>query len=791
MYSLGWMLCAVCYVLFAYNTYAQGNAHDPCLSPTTCGECIRVPNCVWCSHTMMSVQGNDSRRCQLRDLMTYCPLESLVDPIPVEKILVDIPMTRSLRIDEPTQLHPQRVSLTNLRQGLVHNISMQFKVVKNYPADLYYLMDVSHSMLDDKNNLVRLAGSLVETMRNITTAFKMGFGSFVDKNVIPFVEKTTASCGPRSLPEIGCSVTYSFRHQLSMSADVNEFTASVNSTSIVTTFDVPEGGFDALLQAMVCKDQIGWRERSRRLIVFATDAHSHLAGNGRLGGIIKPNDGLCHLDPENNMYVEALNQDYPSLGQISRFAKDNDMNIIFAVTNDVAPSYLKFMELVSGSSVAILGPDSENIVELVRETYEKISSSVEMMDTAGPEVKVRYYTACTGTLVQENNKCGGLKVGDIVNFTISIEAIECPVNVSARTPTIQIKPVGVNEVLTLDLEIVCDCGCEKPGGPGFVANATECNSVGDLECGVCDCDSLHSGSNCECSADVNIADLETNCKPDNSTNVLCSDRGNCFCGVCECQKRPNPTEVISGKYCECDNFSCDRIDGNLCSGHGDCNCGQCLCYAGWQGSDCNCRTTNETCIPIGGGDVCSGNGVCNCGSCQCSANSNGRYCEDCPTCPSRCDEFTPCVQCKVFQTGPYSADNEAACNSECTYSIITQETVQVEETSERECSYENEEKCTVKFVYGFDSNGARRVRVQKEPICPEPIPALAIGLGLAGALIALLLFALLCYRIATYFYDKREYARFLNEKKNAKWNTDNNPLYVNPTGTFRNPTYKL
>lgn len=50
----------------------------------------------------------------------------------------------------------------------------------------------------------------------------------------------------------------------------------------MTTFDVPEGGFDALLQAMVCKDQIGWRERSRRLIVFATDAHSHLAGNGRV-----------------------------------------------------------------------------------------------------------------------------------------------------------------------------------------------------------------------------------------------------------------------------------------------------------------------------------------------------------------------------------------------------------------------------------------------------------------------------------------------------------------------------
>lgn len=44
-----------------------------------------------------------------------------------------------------------------------------------------------------------------------------------------------------------------------------------------------------------------------------------------------------------------------------------------------------------------------------------------MIDTAGPGIKVRYYTACTGTLVQENNKCEGLKAGDIVDFTISIE----------------------------------------------------------------------------------------------------------------------------------------------------------------------------------------------------------------------------------------------------------------------------------------------------------------------------------------------------------------------------------
>ena len=36
--------------------------------------------------------------------------------------------------------------------------------------------------------------------------------------------------------------------------------------------DAPEGGFDAIMQAIVCKDQIGWRNKARKLLVFSTDA---------------------------------------------------------------------------------------------------------------------------------------------------------------------------------------------------------------------------------------------------------------------------------------------------------------------------------------------------------------------------------------------------------------------------------------------------------------------------------------------------------------------------------------
>lgn len=67
-------------------------------------------------------------------------------------------------------------------------------------------------------------------------------------------------------------------------------------------------------------------------------------------------------------------------------------------------------------------------------------------------------------------------------------------------------------------------------------------------------------------------------------------------------------QIISGHFCECDNFSCDRDQGHLCSNHGTCECGQCVCNAGWTGPSCNCRSSNETCIAPGttNGVLCSG-----------------------------------------------------------------------------------------------------------------------------------------------------------------------------------------
>lgn len=88
-----------------------------------------------------------------------------------------------------------------------------------------------------------------------------------------------------------------------------------------------------------------------------------------------------------------------------------------------------------------------------------------MRDTASSAIKVTYYSSCLNKTGQPipTNKCDGLKVGTVVNFEAVIEVTSCPPNRKDWTQTFQIYPVGINESLTVALEMQCDCPCENPG----------------------------------------------------------------------------------------------------------------------------------------------------------------------------------------------------------------------------------------------------------------------------------------------------------------------------------------
>ena len=80
--------------------------------------------------------------------------------------------------------------------------------------------------------------------------------------------------------------------------------------------------------------------------------------------------------------------------------------------------------------------------------------------------QVTYYSSCVGDgPIRQTNKCSGLRVGSRVQFTAKIEVVKCPKDPREWKQTFQIKPVGIDEAVIVNLEMMCQCDCEKPGNP--------------------------------------------------------------------------------------------------------------------------------------------------------------------------------------------------------------------------------------------------------------------------------------------------------------------------------------
>ena len=146
------------------------------------------------------------------------------------------------------------------------------------------------------------------------------------------------------------------------------------------------------------------------------------------------------------------------------------------------------------------------------------------------------------------------------------------------------------------------------------------------------------------------------------------------------------------------------------------------------------------------------------------------------TCPSLCKDFEPCVRC--HQT--YESEASESCLNDCqrNSSVIKEEgeKVDTQRISERKCSFVDQSSgCLTEFVYGFNDEGDRQqVRYAGSPVCPPPLPITTIAFSLLGVVVAIGIGLLLLWRLLLYLYDRNEYARFIDESKNAKWNVVRN-----------------
>lgn len=132
----------------------------------------------------------------------------------------------------------------------------------------------------------------------------------------------------------------------------------------------------------------------------------------------------------------------------------------------------------------------------------------------------------SGTTLRDTNVCEGIRVGDEVQFEVTLEATHC---VEKRDFILRIGPSGLDETLIVNVKVLCDCDCEQEVGISLllkfytwqwqsilqdriVENAEECHG-GDMVCGVCRCKGGNVGRYCECNRPgMSTAALNEKCK---------------------------------------------------------------------------------------------------------------------------------------------------------------------------------------------------------------------------------------------------------------------------------------
>ncbi|KAE8627015.1 hypothetical protein XENTR_v10006835 [Xenopus tropicalis] len=620
--SFIWVLGLLC-------TPQSWGSTDVCKHTGSCNECIlSSASCSWCNAKNFTKSGeSEGLRCAVRAelLSRGCDKDHIIDPHGSVNVLQGQPLSESADQESVIQLHPQAINV-KLRPGEQRKFRVEFKRAEGYPIDLYYLMDLSYSMKDDLENMKKLGSDIKKALHKVTKSVHIGFGCFVDKTVLPFVSTVKSKLeNPCPLRGEKCQPPFSYRHVLSLTSNLTLFQMRVSAENISGNLDMPEGGLDAMLQAAVCTDVIGWRNVTR-LLVFASDDVFHSAGDGKLAGIYLPADGHCHLN-RNAEYSQSYLYDYPSVGHLVQVLTAANIQPIFAVTSSVVSTYKALSNLIPKSAVGELKEDSSNVVNLISEAYNNLSSTINLEHVNLPKgIHISYDSHCSNssTLGKAQGQCSGVRINQTVSFDVTLwmDKTLC----QQGKQSFQLRVLGFTEELKVDVEPLCACDCkDKELFSDYCSRG-----LGNYSCGICSCLEGHSGKHCECPLEKHNNDKA--CW--SNSHLLCSGHGRCQCGRCACDVS------FRGDLCQCDDTSCERFEGKLCGGitRGVCECGTCKCSDGYTGSACGCSTDTSGCRT--NDTLCSGHGSCECNKCKCHPGYYNKWCSECPECQTICKKLT-------------------------------------------------------------------------------------------------------------------------------------------------------
>jgi len=548
-----------------------------------------------------------------------------------------------------SHIEPKSVNL-KLRPNVKHKVKFTAKRAQN-AVDIYFLLDLSGSMGPYKQQLETIPPRLVEDIKKRTTDYQFGYGAFREKPMTP-------------MSKVEKGKEFDFEHFQPLTKNTGTLKDQIRKSQVSANYDTPEAGFDGLMQVILCKDAIGWRDHSTHIIVFITDAPSHIAGDGLIGGIWKPYEHRRSLKQDGQkMIYNSLDNDYPSLSEINYMLELHEKTVIFGTSATVLPLYREMVrdDVIHRAAAGDIGKTGEGLRLLVSKEYEKIEGRIQISakninpSKFASSVKINFDSTCQDRdkITENEIICRNVSVNEKLSFSAEIE-LNTKVCETKRI-TFDIQVFGQSDsIMSVELNPICECtaaDCSKD-----LNQNNPCNKHGDPQatkvCGACKCVEKQ-GDTCQCDKDggVELDEMLAQCLSGPGKEE-CSGHGSCHCGVCKC----NPG--FFGDYCGC---SKRNIDCGDFEGRGKRNCIQkqteisgkesCNCLDGWSGKTCTCSGEKDKCMDPFTNIECNGDGKCECNQCECQYNE-GYFCqqernvnEDDLT----CERLAPCILLDVYK----------------------------------------------------------------------------------------------------------------------------------------------
>ncbi|MDF1716675.1 MAG: hypothetical protein P1U75_08420 [Antarcticimicrobium sp.] len=211
--------------------------------------------------------------------------------------------------------------------------------------ELVLLEDLSGSFGDDLTTVSGLADDLVTALSGLATSVELGLASFIDKPTSPF----------------GSTSDHEYQTALGLTSDFDAWKAALDALVLGSGSDGPESQLTGLMQVALRTAEVGWSTDATKVVVLATDAVPHFAGDNP----VAPNDGDDVTDGPGD---DGTGEDYPTLDQVKDALIKGGIVPVFAVSDfgtSVTEAYQDIVDFFGFGTVVDLSSDSSDIIDSI------------------------------------------------------------------------------------------------------------------------------------------------------------------------------------------------------------------------------------------------------------------------------------------------------------------------------------------------------------------------------------------------------------------------------------------